>query len=175
MLTFTFSSISECCCSTWFTCIFYRGRGQVSAKAWKEWDLQKMMDFCRKSAFHMDPVILGRFPTFDAPAAEPYYAQGFQSVMRGISWEFIKIQHFSWKLLNSMKITKFHEIQWFLENPMIFAKRLPLCQHVKIAIIPKGFHGFWSQLLPGIFKKYPGMHFSGFSRKSQKSTYFSGM
>ena len=33
--------------------------------------------------------------------------------------------------VKSMKITKFHEIQWFPENPMIFAKRLPLCQHAK--------------------------------------------
>ena len=60
-----------------------------------------------------------------------------------------------------MEITEFHEIQWFPENSMVFAKRLPLCQHAKIAIIPKGFHGFWSQLLPKILKKHPQMHFTG--------------
>ena len=64
---------------------------------------------------------------------------------------------FSWKFI---KITGFHEIMCFSEDFMFFAKSLPLCQHAKIAIIPMGFHSFWSQLLPKIVKKHLGMHFT---------------
>lgn len=48
---------------------------------------------------------------------------------------------------------------------MIFAKRLPLCQHAKIAMIPMVFHRVWGQLLRKILKKHPEMHFTGYSCK----------
>ena len=62
--------------------------------------------------------------------------------------------------LEFIKFTGFHDILCFPEDFMFFAKRLPLCQHAKIAITPKGFHSFWSQLLPKMLKKHPGMHFT---------------
>ena len=64
-----------------------------------------------------------------------------------------------------MKFTKFNEIHCFPEDFMIFAKRLPLCQHAKIAIIPMVFHRVWGQLLRKILKKHPEMHFTGYSCK----------
>ena len=77
---------------------------------------------------------------------------------------------FSWKFI---KFTGFHEILCFPEDLMFFAKRLPLCQHAKIAIIPKGFHRFWSQLLPKMLKKHPGMHFTVFFAEFIEFIYFS--
>ena len=55
----------------------------------------------------------------------------------------------------------------------VFAKRLPLCQHAKIAIIPKGFHMSWIQLLPKILRKHPEMHFTVISAENHRMYIFS--
>ena len=72
-----------------------------------------------------------------------------------------------------MEFTNFNEIHCFPADFMIFAKRLPLCQHAKIAMIPMVFHRVWGQLLRKILKKHPEMHFTGFLVKSQEFTHFS--
>ena len=99
----------------------------------------------------------------------PGYSPPAESVVFGI-FDSSQLQSAGWGgwreiFVKSIEFTGFYEIQCFLENFMIFAKRLPLCQHAKIAMIPKGFHGFWSQLLPKILKKHPEMHFIRFFTK----------